>query len=351
MTTAPSDGQAVRVSELVALMSLGTDLGLGQPMEHVLRQCLIALRLGERLGLDESERAVVYYAGAARVGRLPRRRLRAGQVVRRRPRRSRHDRPAIDLAGLAGARVHAAPPRRRASRLWTGRASASTSPAADAATPTTMIDNHWLAADDLADASGSATTVRDSVEQTFERWDGKGVPEGAKGEAILLTSRLVNLADVVEVFHRAGGVEAAVDVARDAQRHAVRPGPGRPVLRRGGGALRRARRGDDLGRGDRRASPRSARALRRRRSSTTALEAIADFVDLKSPYTIGHSRGVADLASGGRAACSACRTAPRTSGGPGSCTTSVGSACSNAIWDKAGRLTRPRPSGSACTPT
>src|SRR5438445_12572853 len=30
-------------------------------MEHVLRQCLIALRLGERLGLDEQERAVVYY--------------------------------------------------------------------------------------------------------------------------------------------------------------------------------------------------------------------------------------------------------------------------------------------------
>ena len=34
---------------------------MGQPMEHVLRQCLIALRLAERLGLDEAERAVVYY--------------------------------------------------------------------------------------------------------------------------------------------------------------------------------------------------------------------------------------------------------------------------------------------------
>ena len=42
-------------------MSLGIDLGFGQPMEHVLRQCLIALRLAERIGLDEEERAVVYY--------------------------------------------------------------------------------------------------------------------------------------------------------------------------------------------------------------------------------------------------------------------------------------------------
>ena len=30
-------------------------------MEHVLRQCLIALRLAEAIGLDEEERAGVYY--------------------------------------------------------------------------------------------------------------------------------------------------------------------------------------------------------------------------------------------------------------------------------------------------
>ena len=38
-----------------------TDLGMGQPMEHVLRQCLIALRLAGRLGLDEADQEVVYY--------------------------------------------------------------------------------------------------------------------------------------------------------------------------------------------------------------------------------------------------------------------------------------------------
>ena len=53
----------MRLAELVALLSLGTDLGLGQPMEHMIRACLIALRLGEQMGLDESERAVVYYSG------------------------------------------------------------------------------------------------------------------------------------------------------------------------------------------------------------------------------------------------------------------------------------------------
>src|SRR5687767_4236606 len=56
-----TDRAHVRLAELVAALSLGIDLGFGQPMEHVLRQCLIALRLAERLGLAEEERAVVYY--------------------------------------------------------------------------------------------------------------------------------------------------------------------------------------------------------------------------------------------------------------------------------------------------
>src|SRR6185436_17253372 len=55
------DRAHVRLAELVAALSLGIDLGFGQPMEHVLRQCLIALRLAERAGLDDHERAAVYY--------------------------------------------------------------------------------------------------------------------------------------------------------------------------------------------------------------------------------------------------------------------------------------------------
>src|SRR5439155_16864227 len=55
------DRGRVRLAELVAALSLGIDLGFGQPMEHVLRQCLIALRLAEPLKLDEQTRATVYY--------------------------------------------------------------------------------------------------------------------------------------------------------------------------------------------------------------------------------------------------------------------------------------------------
>src|SRR5216110_3665751 len=53
--------EQIRLAELVAALSLGVDLGFGQPMEHVLRQCLIATRLADRIGLDDDDRASVYY--------------------------------------------------------------------------------------------------------------------------------------------------------------------------------------------------------------------------------------------------------------------------------------------------
>ena len=56
-----TDRMHVRLAELVAALSLGIDLGFGQPMEHVLRQCLISLRLAEAIGLDGDQRADVYY--------------------------------------------------------------------------------------------------------------------------------------------------------------------------------------------------------------------------------------------------------------------------------------------------
>src|ERR1051325_10814637 len=55
------EGPRIRLAEVVAALSLGIDLGFGQPMEHVLRQCLIALRLAERVGQTEEDRAAAYY--------------------------------------------------------------------------------------------------------------------------------------------------------------------------------------------------------------------------------------------------------------------------------------------------
>lgn len=51
----------LRLAEVLAAFSLATDLGMGQPMDHVLRSWLIARRLCERLGLGDEQAAGLYY--------------------------------------------------------------------------------------------------------------------------------------------------------------------------------------------------------------------------------------------------------------------------------------------------
>ena len=58
---AGSEVTAPRLAEVVAALSLATDVGLGQPMEHGLRSCLIAGRLAEALGFEAAQREATYW--------------------------------------------------------------------------------------------------------------------------------------------------------------------------------------------------------------------------------------------------------------------------------------------------
>lgn len=51
---------SVRLAELVASLSLATDLGRGQPMEHCIRKTAIGLRLADLLGLSDDDRVATY---------------------------------------------------------------------------------------------------------------------------------------------------------------------------------------------------------------------------------------------------------------------------------------------------
>src|ERR1700730_12729211 len=56
----------IRLAELMAALSLATDLGMGQPLEYALSVCVLSVRLGEALGLCESELRDVYYLALLR---------------------------------------------------------------------------------------------------------------------------------------------------------------------------------------------------------------------------------------------------------------------------------------------
>lgn len=61
-----AEGAGHSLAELVAALSLATDLGMGQPMQHALRTCLLSVDAGEELGLKDEALSDVYYLSLLR---------------------------------------------------------------------------------------------------------------------------------------------------------------------------------------------------------------------------------------------------------------------------------------------
>lgn len=323
----------VCLAHLVATLSLGTDLGLGQPMEHVIRQTLIALRMSEILHLDADQRTVVYYSGLlAWVGCHTDAYEQAkwfGDDIR-----VKADGFQATEPGPRFLLSHLAAGRSLPQRARMGMALIATAARGDLLS---LLDlrSHWLAADALARRLGLGDDVRQSLRESYERWDGKGVA-GIKGEAIDLASRLVYLADVVAVFHRTGGIDAAIAVARERSGTHFDPNLVDLFCEK---APRLVADLDETNNWDAiiAAEPKLTRLIPEDRLDEI-LEAIADFTDLKSPFLIGHARSVSRLAE----------AAARTYGLPEGDVVAIRRAAlvqdigrlgvSNAIWDKRGPL-------------
>jgi len=284
----------VRRAELVALLSLGTDLGLGQPMEHMIRACLVSLRLARRLELPESERRVIYYAGLlAWVGchtdAYEQARWLGDDIAAKRDAHYAFDvgRPRDSsrfmLKHLGGAA------RPLLERVKTGLAFLGEGRRA----LSSLAENHYLATDELAERLGLGDDVRASLRQSFERWDGKGA-FGIKRDEILISSRLINLADVVEVFRRVAGVDAAVAVARE--RSGTHFDPALVELFCDDAHALFAELDDAQSWEALIAAEPSLSAAVSGDALDDALGAIGAFAELKSPWTLGHARAVAELA-------------------------------------------------------
>ena len=320
----------VRRAELLAVLSLGADLGLGQPMEHVLRECLIAMRLGERVGLNETERVTVYYAAlltwvGCHVDAYEQAKWFGDDLA------FKSDFPLVDHPGTGFVLKHLG-----AGRPFLDRARLGVTFLGDGRRDTdSILDNHRMAAEELAAQLGLGQDVRDSLGQAFERWDGKGTPGKARGEEISVASRLVSLADVVEVFHRAGGVPAAISVARERSGTQFDPALVDAFCRDAAelfGGIESATTWDAVI-----AAEPELEVVLTDEELDAALAAMANFADLKSPYTLGHSCAVAELAG------AAARIAELPDGDAvlvrrAGFVHDLGRlGVSNAIWDKRGR--------------
>src|SRR3954469_19481726 len=206
------DRAHVRLAELVAALSLGVDLGFGQPMEHVLRQCLIAMRLAERVGLDEEARAVVYYTALLmNVGCHTDAYEQAkwfGDDIELKSGKYDHEPGSLrDMA--AGIRLLGAgnPPLQRF-RVLVEFAISGHREIAD------MIVRHAGLARALAAELQLDEKVQEALGDGYEQWDGRGWPGELSGNDVPIAARIAQLAEFAEVAHRVGGMDAARSLAR-----------------------------------------------------------------------------------------------------------------------------------------
>jgi HD-GYP domain-containing protein (c-di-GMP phosphodiesterase class II) len=155
-----------------------------------------------------------------------------------------------------------------------------------------QMANHCSAAGELADRLGLAPGVRAGIEQSYARWDGKGVPADVAGDALALSARISHIAEACEVFQRTAGVDAAVEMVRARSGTHFDPELTAALLPDAQSLLQGL---DD----DTVDEILDAEPFHRPPLSDAdldaVLEAIADFCDLRCAFFAGHSRGTAEL--------------------------------------------------------
>ncbi len=329
-----TDRAHVRLAELVAALSLGIDLGFGQPMEHVLRQCLIALRLSERLGLDEQARATTYYTALLiNVGCHSDAHEQAkwfGDDIALKSTKYDHDLGSLRAAAAGIRRLGSGQPPLHRFRVGLEFALAGHREVDG------MIAHHAKMARSLAEQLGLREEVLEALGAAYEQWDGHGWPGELRGEQIPLPARTAQLAEFVEVAYRVGGIDAARALARRREGKQFDPMLAEVLYTNAETILTGL---DTVATWEAviEGEPALAVVLAGERFDA-ALSAVANFVDLKSPYTLGHAQAVAELAAAAGAQLGLSEAEIRVLRRAGLVHGLGRLGVSNSIWDKPGPL-------------
>jgi HD-GYP domain-containing protein (c-di-GMP phosphodiesterase class II) len=281
----------ITLVDLLAAFSLATDLGLGQPMSHLLRSWQIAVRLAERQKAPVDRSALFYVAMLAWVGCVadaPEVAANFGDDIA-----FRADSYDVDLGGIAALAFfvsHAG----AGGSLGQRARSISALLATGGNRVARGIQGHCLVTSVLAEDLGLGTDIATALRQFFARWDGNGVPRGLRGTEIALVVRIFHLADVVEVYDRRGGIPAAVREARRRRGRQFDPEIVDVFCATAEDILHDVPDVYDTS-GRIVAEPELTTPLSNGELDH-ALTAFADFTDLRCPTRAGHSRRVSELA-------------------------------------------------------
>ncbi len=289
----------LRLAELTGALALATDAGAALAPETSLRTCAIAIGIARECGAGDGEVRDVFHAALLRhVGctsvaheesRVAGDELELSRALRPLDRWT----PAATIPALVRGVAAGKGPVRRAVAVARVIAQAPT------VAPVTFRGRCEVAVR-MASRLGLGPGVERALDEAFERWDGRGLPHGLAGEAISRPARIVAAAELAALFLAAGGVGAAREVVA-ARAGGQIDGAIAAVLQKNAGPILEAAQGPALWTRVMGMEP-APHATLDHAAVVAWGELIADYTDLKSPFTLGHSRGVAQMAvAAGRA--------------------------------------------------
>lgn len=320
----------VRLTEILAALSLATDLATGAQPDKALRVCLAACAIGETLGLDRDERADLHQAALLRaIGCTAHAAENAEQFDD--DLAFQRDMHAVDLGDPASIERFGA---------WAGPERGAVLRARFVEIVPTIGPQAARYGCEASQSLGATLELRPgaivALDEVYERYDGRGIPDGTAGENLTRCARITHVAEQFVIACDAGGPEWAVEQVRRRAGGHLDPAIVEAAIGAREEVLAAVSAADPLA-AVLDAEP-GARFVQPDQVDR-ALEALADFTDLKSRYTLGHSRGVARLAA---------RAAELTGLGDGAVREvhraglvhDVGRASvSTATWERAGDLT------------
>jgi putative nucleotidyltransferase with HDIG domain len=288
----PAEG--IRLSDIAGALSHALDITEGQPVGHAVRTTLIGMRIGSELGLSDGDRSALFYALLLKDRGCSSNSSRLAALFGADDLALKYSYKLVDWVDTTRsaryAYKHVLPGQSRMARAWhtillgtrhkeSGRE---------------MIATRCERGADIARMLSLPKATVEAIRSLDEHWDGQGMPLGLGGSAIPMLSRIVGLAQTVEVFARTFDVEAAYQMAHGRRGRWFDPVLvdcldafkfDAPFWGRLGGA-------DSL---DWLSAEERVVRVDEHRLDTVA-EAFAKVIDAKSPFTARHSQNVAFLA-------------------------------------------------------
>jgi HD-GYP domain-containing protein (c-di-GMP phosphodiesterase class II) len=284
--------EQTRLAELIAAISLATDLGTGQPMGHALRTCYLATGLARELGVPVQDEFDTYYLSLLRF-------LGCTAEASEDAALNAGDDIAL-LAGLAPSFMGAASEVMgwMLRHLAEGqspltRARALVGVFTDPKGAERSIRAHCEVGQMLSRRIGLGDSVLHALGYAFERWDGKGLPNGIAGEEIPASCRVAIVARDFDLLNRVWGPDTATKILNERKGKAYDPRVIDAALEQGPRMMAQIE-DESLWDAVLEAEPGPPIAIEDARIDDV-LGAFAHFVDLKSPFLHGHSIGVAEL--------------------------------------------------------